>query len=314
MGRRIAANARQFVNLDADEGVFFLRQLEQIKSKSYDVEYPELKAREFIPVSYEAGPGAKFITYRQYDMLGVAKIISNYASDLPRVDLKGKEFVGNVRSIGDSYGYSLQDVRSAKMAGLPLEQRKANAAKRAALQLEDTIALTGDTTHNLGGFLSNPNITDNAAPNNAGATSTLWSHKTATEILADLISLSETSVDASLGVEESDTILLPLSQYNLIANLQMPNINMTVLKFFLENSPYIKTIDRWNRLAGAGSGGTDVAVCYRKDPDKLTLEVPQDFEQLPVQEKGLEYEVPCHMRCGGVIIYYPLSIALMHHI
>jgi len=31
------------------------------------------------------------------------------------------------------------------------------------------------------------------------------------------------------------------------------------------------------------------------------------FEQLPVQERGLEYVVPCHSRIGGVIIYYPLS-------
>lgn len=306
--------ARKFVNLDADEGVFFLRQLESIKSKSYDVEYPELKARQFIPVSFEAGPGAKYITYRQYDMLGVAKIVSNYATDLPRVDLKGKEFVGNVRSLADSYGYSIQDVRSAKMSGLPLEQRKANAAKRAILQLEDDIAVNGDTTHNLGGFLTNPNVTDNPAPNNAGATSTLWANKTATEVLADLITLSETPVDVSLGVEEPDTILIPLAQYNQIANQQMPNINMTVMKFFLENSPYIKEIQPWNKLKGGGSGGTDVAVCYKKDPDKLTLEIPQDFEQFPVQEKGLEYEVPCHSRCGGVIMYYPLSVALLHHI
>jgi hypothetical protein len=35
------------------------------------------------------------------------------------------------------------------------------------------------------------------------------------------------------------------------------------------------------------------------------------FEQLPVQEKGLEYVVNCHSRIGGVLIYYPLSQYIM---
>lgn len=312
MGKRIAQKA-EFVNLDADESVFFVRQLESIKTKTYDVEYPELRARQLFPVSFEAGPGAAYITYRQYDMLGVAKIISNYANDLPRVDVKAKEFTSPIRSLGASYGYSLQDVRSAKFAGVPLDQRKANAAKRAILQTEDDIAMSGDATHNLPGFLSNANVTDVAAPAGA-ATTTPWSTKTANEMLKDLITLAETPVDATLGVETPDTILLPLAQFNLVSTTQMPNINQTVLQFFLANNPYVKNVEVWNRLKGAGAGSSDVAVVYKKDPEKLTMEVPQDFEQLPVQEKGLEYEVPCHARCGGVIIYYPLSVAKMHGI
>src|SRR6185437_1507332 len=144
---------KRYIKLDADESIFFVRQLTYIKSKTYDVEYPELRARQLIPVSMEAGEGAQSIVYHQFDMLGTAKIISNYAKDLPRVDVKAKEFTANVRSLGASYGYSLQDIRSAKMAGVPLEQRKANAAKRAILQTEDAIAFSGDTDNGLGGFI-----------------------------------------------------------------------------------------------------------------------------------------------------------------
>lgn len=304
---------KKFVRLDADEGAFFVRQLTHIKSKTYDVEYPELRARELIPVSMEAGEGAQTIVYHQFDMLGTAKIISNYARDLPRVDVKAKEFSVPVRSLGASYGYSLQDIRSAKMSGVPLEQRKANAAKRAILQTEDSIAFSGDTDNGLGGFVSNVNITDTAAPNGA-STHPDWARKTNLEMLADLIAISEAPVDATLGIEQANTLLLPLAQYNLAANTQMPNINMTVLKFFLENSPYIENVEVWNKLKGAGAGGTDLMMVYRKDPDKVTLEIPVDFEQLPVQEIGLEFEVPCHSRCGGVIWYYPLSAAKMHGI
>jgi hypothetical protein len=49
-------------------------------------------------------------------------------------------------------------------------------------------------------------------------------------------------------------------------------------------------------------------IVYRKDPDVLTLEIPQPFEQFPAQERNLEFVVPAHSRIGGVIVYYPLAI------
>ncbi len=301
--------SRKFVNLDADETVFFSRQLESVKAKTYDVVYPELKARQFIPVSFDAGPGARTITYHQYDAVGMAKIVSNYARDLPRVDLKGKEFTANIRSIAASYGYSLQDVRSARMAGIPLEQRKANAAKRAVMQLEDDIALNGDADHGLGGLLSNTNVPDETIATDGTGTSSLWSAKTADLILRDMNQLVNKVLTVTNGVEDPNTKLLPHAQYNLISNLRVGDTGKSVKQWFLDNNPYIKEIHPWSRLTGAGDSGSDVFLVYNKSPDKLTLEVPQDFEQLPVQEQGLEYEVPCHARCGGVIIYYPLSIA-----
>ena len=121
------------VNLDADQTMFFQRELEHIKSRTYDIRYAELKARSLIPVSGEAGPGAESITYYQYDMVGVAKIIANYATDLPRADVRGKKFTSPVESLGASYGYSVQDIRAAAKAGKPLEQRKANAARRSKI-------------------------------------------------------------------------------------------------------------------------------------------------------------------------------------
>ena len=76
--------------LDADGAVFFQRQLEHIKARSYDVRYAELKARTLFPVSNEGGPGVTTITYRTYDQVGAAKIINAYADDLPRADVAGK--------------------------------------------------------------------------------------------------------------------------------------------------------------------------------------------------------------------------------
>ncbi|QMV49872.1 MAG: major capsid protein [Mu-like cryoconite phage AB09] len=300
--------------LDSGETIFFARELEQIKSRSYDVKYAELKARSLIPVSYDAGPGAESITYSQYDGLGVAKLISNYANDLPRSDIKGRQFTSPVRSLGASYGYNLQEIRAAKMVGKPLEQRKANHAKKAIMQLENTIAFFGDADHGLGGFLSNPNITVvSVAANgnqNGAVNSTLWVNKTPDQILADMNQVSNTPFNLTKGVETADTVLLPLEQYTLISSTaRSANSDTTILDYFKKNNPFIKEVTWLNEMKGVGMSGTNAMLAYRRDPDALTLEIPQDFEQLPVQERGLEFEIACHSRIGGVIIYYPLSIA-----
>lgn len=45
------------VNLDSAETAFFARELEYIKSKSYDIEFPPLKATKLIPVSTDSTLG-----------------------------------------------------------------------------------------------------------------------------------------------------------------------------------------------------------------------------------------------------------------
>jgi hypothetical protein len=296
--------------LDAGETIFFARELEFIKSKSYDVKYADLKARSLLPISYEAGPGAESITYSQYDHLGVAKLISNYANDLPRADIKGKQFTAPVRSLGASYGYNIQEIRAAKLVGKPLEQRRANAAKRAIMQLENSLAFQGDVSHGLSGFLTNPNITVVSVPADGTGSSSLWTAKTPDQILRDMNLIANTPFVTTKGVEMPDTALIPLAQYSYISSTaRSANSDTTILEYFLKNNPFIKQVDWLNEMKGAGVSSSDSMLVYRRDPDALTLEVPQDFEQFPVQERGLEYEINCHSRFGGVLIYYPLSIA-----
>ena len=299
----------KFLNLDADESIFFARELESVKSKSYDVLYPELKARKLIPVSFEAGPGAESITYQQYDQVGIAKIIAKYGDDLPRADVKGKEFNSPIKSLGASYGYSLQEIRNAKFAGKSLEQRRANAAKRAIMQKENTIAFFGDTNSNLPGLLSNANILVHTLPADGTGATTTFSTKTPDQIIRDLNAAAHKIVEQSKGVHAPDTLLLPIAQYTYCASTPRSSTSdTTILEYFLKNNPFVKNADWLNELDGAGTAGVDVGFFYKRDPDMLTLEVPQDFEQLPVQERGLEFIVPCHSRVGGTIVYYPFSV------
>ena len=299
----------QYTNLDSAETMFFQRELEQVKAKSYNVFKVPLKAFELIPVDSTTAPGARAVIYEQYESTGIAKIISNYADDLPTADVKGKEFHSTIKSIGNSYVYSKDDIRAAQFAGKPLNQRKANAAVEAHRQQINKLAFFGDAEYGIQGLLTNSNIPN--APVVAGAATTLtWVTKTPDEILKDLNSAVSDMLDLTNGVEVPNTIVMPIAQYNHIATTaRSANSDTTILEFFKGNNPGIEVM--WaTELKGAFSGGTDGFIVYNRNPDKLWMEIPMMAQMSPAQEKGLSYSVPVESKFGGVIIPYPLSVSI----
>lgn len=299
---------------DGDEAsVFFAQELETIKAKTYDEKLPNLNAARLFPVSTEADPGGDTISYESYGMVGIAKILANYADDLPRADVRGEKNTVNVFTVGTSYGYSVQDIRAAKMKGLPLSERKALSARRANDTAINRIAFKGDKEHKIVGVLQHPNINTKVLANdgneNGGTNATEWKYKTPLQVLRDLNEAVTMIVDVTNGVEIPDTILLPIAQYNYLATTIVPDTNgESIMTNFMKNSRYIKKIEQVPELKGAGASGADMALIYRKDIDAVSLEIPMPFTQYAPQARNLEFVVPCESRTAGVIVYYPLSM------
>lgn len=316
------------VNLDANESAFFARELEHIKARTYDKLYPEYKAQRLVPVETDAGSGAESITYRQFDNVGVMKVIANYADDLPRADVYGKEFTTPVRSLGGSYGYNVQEIRNAIQAGRPITQRKANAVRQAYEQIVNRIgwfARSTDPTYGgLTGLLYAPNLTTATAHTGATTSKVRWDDgKNADEILKDLNDTVNGVIELTKGVEVPDTVLLPIAQYTLIATTaRSATSDTTILEYFKRNNPIIRNVEWVNELkdvsplpsAPGGAGTGDLMVVYRRSTDKLGFQIPQMFEMFPAQERNLEFVVPAHARNGGVVVYYPLSISILEGI
>lgn len=306
-------------NLDANETVFFARELETVKAKTYDIKYPALKATQLIPVSTDAGTGADMITYQQYNQVGIMKIITNYADDLPRSDVFGKEFHSKVVSLGGSYGYNIQEIRTAQKAGKPLSAKKAASVRKANDIKTDRLAWFGDEAAGVTGLLNNVNIPASAA-HDPGA-GTAWSTKTPAQILKDLNDSVTAIEETTKTVEVADTIVLPVAQWRLISTTNMGmGTDTTIKKYFMDNNPDIKRIERVNEfknvspLPSGAAGPADIMLTYTYDVDVLSLEIPQPFEQFPAQERNLEFVVPAHSRFGGVIVYYPLALNITESI
>lgn len=307
---RLRADVEQYANLrlDAGETAALARQLEHIYAQTYDIKYAELKARRFIPIDTSVDPGAEFFTYRQWNMFGMAKIIANYADDLPRVDALAMEFPAPIKSLGASYGFSIQDMRRSALAGSQLDNRRAKAARRAHEQAFDDIMATGNAAAGILGFLNNPNV-----PVVAVTTGT-WVTLSATplQMIQDLNDLVNSIILATLETFVPNVLLLSNISFQRINTTPMSttgDADKTVLRYFLDNNPYITEIDQWNKLAAAGAGATSRAVAYKRDEEVLAGVEPQPFEQFPPQPRNLEFVVPTHSRIGGVRIQYPLAMA-----
>jgi hypothetical protein len=298
--------------LDTNEGVFFARQLEYIKSKTYDIKRVALNAFRLMPVSTDIPEGATTHTYRQYDSVGMAKVISNYATDLPRTDLIGKEFTSVIRSIGDSYGYNMQEIRSALYAGIPLNSMKATGAARAQQERMNVIAFNGDTENGLPGFISNANVPEVTLAADGTGSSKAFSTKVASGgalVVRDVSALINKVETQSKGVHRATEVWMPIEQYTLLASTANSTASdVTILGFLrltFENVTFRSVVE----LDGAGASGADRMYAMENNIDNWQLNIPMMVKSHPPQQQGLEFVIPMESRFAGVTIPYPLAFA-----
>ncbi len=305
---------RIFVNLDQDEGIYFERELDFMKARSYDVQFPELLARRLFPVDSSADPGADTISYQTWTHMGAAQVIHSYANDLKNIEVSAKLTVRQVYSEGISFSYSIQDVRAAKFAGKPLNDRKATSCRRQMLSLENKIAFFGNDSRLGVPSLDFEGFVNNSLVNTATATGT-WATSTPDEIIEMVQDMASTIRSTTSGIESPNTLLIPEAQFGIIATTPRSAVSdTTIMDFILKTNPWVKEIiPVYNLQGAAGTEGSplDVAILYDRSPDKLTMEIPQDVEFLPPQEMALSFSVPVHARTAGVILYYPLAVCQM---
>ena len=290
-----------------EAGLFLERQLEFIRPQVFETVYADIKYSTILPVTSEAGTGAQTFTYRIMDSTGEFKLIADAADDLPRADVSQVEKSINIRSFGGSFGYTVQELRAAQMANIALEQRRAQAVRRAYEEKVEAVAMFGEPSVGLAGFFNNATV--DVVTANKWFTGTTASG-TAQDML-ELLNYGVTAIiNASKMKEQPDTILMAYEDYNVVSTTRnSDSSDVTVLEYFLRTNPYIRNVEPINQLDADNSElNTNRMVVYKRDPDKVQLHIPQPLELFPPQQRGLEFIVPAHARVGGVSLYFPKSV------
>lgn len=298
--------------LDANETAFAEREITQIRTKLFEVIYAQLMALNFIPLATDISPDVQQYVWFVLDHVGEAKIIANGAEDLPRIDISKTERYGVVRTVGTSYGWELFEMRLAARLGQPLGEQRALAARKAVATAIDYVLSNGGTPSQTGGssgtgLLGLLNNTDVFGLGTVSNSKWVMGTTTAATMIGQLNAAVQTIITASNQAFIPTDIVLPTQMYGILAATPYgPDAaTVTALNWFLQNSPYIKSISQWYRGNGAGASGADRGIIYQKDPTILEGVVPLAFEQLPPQVQGLQMVVPCVGRAGGVKFYQP---------
>lgn len=331
MSDAIEALVAQGVLVGDDSGIFFQRQLEYIQAQSYDVLYPDLMAREVFALNTEGGEGINSLTYRSYDKRGETAIIAGKATDLPRGDIDGKEYTINVRTLGNAYGYSRQELAASRLTGMPLEQRKAEATRRSYEEKVNQLSWFGDASHDLHGLFGGPagapwsTVSRTVVAAAAGGTnSTVWGvDKTPDEVIADLTSaVTKLYVDTK-KIFRADTILISVEKKMYLMNTPRSiHSDVSIMDWFCKNNQFISSPSQFkdiNELAGIyaanGSdafdptgGGAEGFTVLASGQDNMRLREPFPYVHLPVQYKGLEFEISCYGRFAGLEMVRPGAI------
>jgi hypothetical protein len=177
----------------------------------------------------------------------------------------------------------------------------------------DNLVYTGVPSAGVYGLLNNPSIASSVAPNGAGGQSQ-WNKKTPAEILADVNNLIVTTWQNSqydlTGM--ANHILIPPTQYAyLVGQVVSSAGNQSILNYLLDNNiAKNQGVDitiapsRW--CSGAGVGGSDRAIAYVNDEDRINFDLPVPLSRVMTQPnvQELAYLTAYASQLGQVKVLY----------
>lgn len=295
--------AMQGMGIDANKldahGIWTVNQLTQLLNRQYEQAYPQTGVLELFPVTTELSPVTKNFEWLEFDGVTSAKIIADYTDDLPTVEAMASEKTGKVFRLGNAWFISIDEIKAGQALGSSLSDRKASLAREGHETLVNDLVFKGSAPHNIVSVFNHPNINR--------LTSASWTTpEIAFSELQDLIEMIE---DVTLGRHHVTNIVIPPSKRRLLTQ-KMPDVTESYLAWFKENYPNV-TITAIAELEDIDGAGTKGVLAYEKDPMNMSIEIPERFNMLPMQPKDLHFKVPCTSKCTGLIVYRPLTIAIL---
>lgn len=298
-----------------DDGMgFYISQLANLEAKVYEAKYTNINFAEMVPINTTVPEWADSWDYISYDAVTLGKFIGSSADDLPSVALSANKTSVPIGYAGNSFDYSLDELRKTQQLRIPIDATKGRAAFRGSQEHSQRVAYFGDAARGMTGLFNNANLAlDNSTVN--------WSTATGQEIVDDMNSLLIEVWINSANTHLPNAFALDSSRYAIITSRRMDSgTDTTIMQFFMQNNLYTTTTGQQLRvfprlqLKGAGAGGKDRMMAYELNDDNLGMCNPIPWRALAPQMIGLNIKVPCEYKLSGVDFRYPFSAAYRDHL
>lgn len=288
---------------DQQSMAFAVRQSTHIERELNKQPLPDIVYPRLIPVDNTAHPFATSVDFYSSDQYGKAGWINGNSDDIPMAGTNRAKHTTGVYTSAIGYGWGWEELNQAQMLGVDLSGEDAAAARRAAEEMTEGVALRGDEEKGMQGLINHSEITPGSALTGdwAGATTD------EDQILADVNDAIFAVAEGTNYTMGADTVLLPFKRMNLLGTTYRRD--KTLLQLIMESNAYTLqtgrplTIMAVRGLDKAGAGETNRMVAYKRDPAVLKMHIPMPHRFLPVWQQGpLNWQVPGVMRLGGLDI------------
>lgn len=303
---------------------FYVNQLENLDKRLYlpltsiswgrDIQLrPGISMSEestsFIQSAFAAGG-----TLSNADGGGAMPFISSASDAIPGVSVDGDKLVKPLRLLAREISFTSVELERSQLTGQPIDAQKTNALNTLYQMNTDQMVYIGASAVSATGLLNNASVTHGSVAATGTGSSTLWSNKTADEILADVNALLESTWQSSAFAVCPGKLLLPPVQFSYITQQKVSDAgNMSILKYLKENSIALeingKPLDiqpvKW--LTGRGASGADRMVAYTNE------EMYVRFPMVPIRREtayyhGIRFVAPYIWAFGEVEFVYPETV------
>lgn len=214
--------------------------LQAIQTEIEEVLYLNYRLSSLVPVNTAIPEGAESYAYRVKNSYGEAGFIDSFGKNAGTNSTSYNLVATPVLQGGIDAMWSLQDVRQAMFAGVPLQADTIQDATVACLNHIETVGLIGDSSKGFKGLVNNTNITSITA-----ASTLETSADAAVQINGYLNTLLEqTSTIFAQRMVTGLTIYLPVRQFNFLATTKY---NVDATKTLIN---YLKTSNAWTANTG----------------------------------------------------------------
>lgn len=303
---------------DAQQAMgFIVPQTLRINTQVEMLQYPSFDYSRLMFVNTDGDMWDIGSVFYSGDIAGSAQFLSGKGFDMPYADVSTSQHLQTNHFAGIGYEWPLQELQRAAKLGRNLSSDKAEAARKVAESFIYGIAMRGDTEKGLTGITNNANVPSAQVAADGTGASRLWSAKSSDLILRDVNAALNAPFNATKETQRANTLLLPSTRMQYIAETRLGSTNdTTILKFLRENNSYTLetgqplTIIGSRELETAGTGGTARMVAYDNDRGVVQMHLPGPHEFLPpFQKSSMTWEVAGIMNVGGVEIRRPKGMA-----
>jgi hypothetical protein len=302
-----------------DDGIsFYISQLANLEAKIYQAKYTSINFAELVPINTNVQEWADSWDYISYDAVTIGKFIGSSADDLPNVAIAANKTSVPIGYAGNSYDYSLDELRKSQQMRIPLDTTKAQAAFRGSQEHTQRVAYFGDASRQMTGLFNNANV-------QLDSSTIDWYNAATTgnQIVQDMNSLLTKVWVNSANVHVPNVLVIDSARYAFISSKRMETgTDTTVLEFFLRNNLYknltggdLRVVPRLQLAAanlaagGVSNGSKDRMMAYELNDENLGMVNPIPWRALAPQMRGLNVFVPAEYKCSGVELRYLFSAA-----